>query len=130
MTLAIAGLPGRPDLAGAPDHPLVRGQFRQRHRAASMQFLRTDADFGAHAELRAVGEGRGSVGVDCCSVDAVQETIQNLSVLGNNGFCKYLRVYSLRERQQDTDVLAHHIHKLFDIFAQGMSNRQSHPSLV
>ena len=47
-----------------------------------MEFLRTDSDLGAHAELRAVGEGRRDVGVDAGGVDFALERADRLRVFG------------------------------------------------
>jgi predicted nucleic acid-binding protein len=53
-----------PHLPSPNDLVLRRREFRQRKRAATVEFLGADAHFGAEAEFRAVGEAGRGVPVD------------------------------------------------------------------
>src|SRR5690606_31322843 len=89
----------RARLAVPPHQPFIGGQAFERHRAPRMQSPRRDADFGAEAELAAVGElGRGIVHDDR-AVDCGQEALGGGRVLGDNrvGVMARMRV-DMRER--------------------------------
>ena len=60
-----------PDVILPFANPLIGGQLAQSHRAASMQALRGNGDFGAQAELAAIGKTRGSIHIYRRRIDLV-----------------------------------------------------------
>src|SRR6476469_8600789 len=65
----------RPDLPGTANPVLEAGQLLDADRPARMHTAGGDADFGAHAELAAVGELRRGVVEDDGAVDFGHELV-------------------------------------------------------
>src|SRR5258708_7237308 len=61
------------DLAAAPHDILVAGQLLDADRTASVEFVRTDADLGAHAKLGAIGKLRRRVMQHDGAIDLVEK---------------------------------------------------------
>ena len=49
-----------------------------------MQLLRGDANLGSKSELGTIGEAGGSVPINACGIDFIQEALSGFSVFGDN----------------------------------------------
>lgn len=73
----------RPGLTGAVDEVFVGGEFGKGHRAAGVEFLGGDADFGPETELGTVREGCGDIGIDTGSIHFFPEQVYGLRVFAD-----------------------------------------------
>src|SRR5689334_3596954 len=74
----------RPDLTIASDHIFECRELLDTDGAAGVQFAGADADFSAHAELRAVGELRRGIPQHDGRVEAREKALRRRSVLGDD----------------------------------------------
>src|SRR5512134_374278 len=77
--------PSGADLAVAEDDVLLGGQALEADRAARVQLVGRDADFGAQSVLVTVGEARGGVPHDRARVDLAQKPLGSRAVAGDDG---------------------------------------------
>ena len=90
-------------LSRSGDKIFISGDFAQSHRASGVKFLCGDADFGAEAELAAVGEGCRHVGVHACCIYRSKEALGSFDVLGDDALAVFGAVAS-NEVQSLVDV--------------------------
>lgn len=74
------------DLTVAVDEVFIGHEGFQPHGSADMQLLRADADFGAKAEFKAIGEARRRVDVDSGRIDGGLEGSRSGLVFRDDGF--------------------------------------------
>src|SRR5579859_7246845 len=72
------------NLSAASYHVLIAGQLLDTHRTACVEFGRTDADFGAHAELPAVGKLRRGIMKHDGAVDLLEKPLRGCRVIGDD----------------------------------------------
>src|SRR5687768_16993181 len=72
------------NLAIADAHPPVTAQPLQSHRTARANLVRADADLGAHSELAAIGEARGSIPINRRRIHLGEELFRMRFVLRND----------------------------------------------
>src|SRR5262245_14160011 len=72
------------DLTLTLDDPLIGCQLAQRHRAAHMQFLGADRNFGTQSELRAVVKACRGIDKHSSRVDGGHKGISRSPILSND----------------------------------------------
>src|SRR5271165_4856166 len=71
-------------LAGSDTEPLVAGELFQAHWAARANFVRADADLGAHAKLAPIRKTRRVIPVNGRGIHIVQELSGARHIAGND----------------------------------------------
>ena len=78
--------PASPDLTVAVDEVFIGHECFQPHRAADVQLLRTDTDFGAKTKFKAIGEARRRIDIDGRRIDSRLESGSCRLIFRNDGF--------------------------------------------
>src|SRR5262245_42789287 len=73
-----------PHLSGSVDDVLVRGQFRQTARSASVEFVGANADFGSQTEFETVVEARAGVDHHGSRVHLGNESLGYWEIVGDD----------------------------------------------